>query len=208
MKKIQLKIGLIALKIILIFALFGSCQSDQIQLPTTQSTCIEEFDFYGQGQTEFPAYVNYSQTGQVPWKVKSFYYNQYLECSAYATGQKVCSVFGVYLPNKAEGISFKTKDGYNNGATTKVYFSPEKPQKVSDESFPPSSWVDLSEFFVISSGNKSGYGSKFVISGDFYLSEINQAEGWIVFVYRGEDKKITTTMQIDQIQLLSDSLCK
>lgn len=162
--------------------------------------CLTEgFESYTVDASSFPSYINFAYNGNRYWQIKSFDGNKYIQMSAFNSTNAVnTSYFIVPVDfSSADSFSFKTKDGFNNGAALKVYYTTNY---AIGGTFSPSSLVDITSSFTISSGNVNGYGNNFINSGDYSLTSLS-GNGAIVFKYEGSNGGITTTMQIDDIKI-------
>lgn len=164
------------------------------------NACLAEgFESYAVDASSFPPFINFAYNGNRYWQIKSFDGNKYIQMSAFNSTNAVnTSYFIVPVDfSNADSFSFKTKDGFNNGAALKVYYTTNYS---IDGAFSPSSLVDITSSFTISSGNVNGYGNSFINSGDYSLAALS-GNGAIVFKYEGSNGGVTTTMQIDDIKI-------
>lgn len=159
----------------------------------------ENFESFSADQSSFADYINFAYSGNRYWQIKSFGGNKYIQMSAHNSTNPTNTVYFIVPVNfsDADKFSFKTKDGYNNGNPLKVYYTTN--YEIGG-TFSPSSLVDITSSFTISTGNTSGYGVNFINSGDYSLASLS-GNGAIVFKYEGSNGGITTTMQIDDIQI-------
>lgn len=170
---------------------------------TSYEACVnEDFSSFDTGDSEFPNYINDAAVGTRYWEVKDFGGNNYIQMSAFnSTDNSNDTYFIVPVDfSNADSFSFKTKDGYDNGAVLSVYYSTDY-ELLGDVS--AATLVDITSSFTISSGNTNGYGANFIESGDYSLSSIN-GNGVIVFKYSGSGSGATTTMQIDDIMVMDN----
>jgi hypothetical protein len=100
-----------------------------------------------------------------------------------------------------EKLTFQTVDGFNNGATLKVYYSTNYDGSATPAT---STWTELTA--VISSGTVTGYAPAFVNSGNVSLASVNGTSVFIAFVYEGgySPTAKTTTYQIDNVIVSGD----
>lgn len=163
-------------------------------------TCLtEDFEAYSVDASSIPSYINYAYNGNRYWQIKSFGANKYIQMSAHNSTNPVNTVYFI-VPidfSNADKFSFKTKDGYNNGDPLKVYYTTN--YQIGG-TFSPSSLVDITSSFTISTGNTTGYGNNFINSGEYSLASLS-GNGAIVFKYEGSNGGVTTTMQIDDIKI-------
>ena len=98
----------------------------------------------------------------------------------------------------ANTFSFKSKDGYNNGAVLKVYYTNNY---TPGTDLSTATLVDITSQFTISTGNTSGYGTTFISSGNYSIPAAVTGNGFFIFEYSGTNvaPAVTTTMQIDDI---------
>jgi hypothetical protein len=146
----------------------------------------------------FSKYITDAVTGPRYWAVTSFGGNKYIQMSAHNTNSAAKSYF--ILPVNFDGsttLSFKTKDGYNNGSALKVYYSTDYTAKsvIADATL-----VDITSNFTIATGSTGGYAANFTNSGTHTITATGN--GFIIFEYTGSHPGgVTTTMQIDDITI-------
>jgi hypothetical protein len=158
----------------------------------------ENFESYASSiNTSFPKYINDAQIGTKYWDVVLYSSNKYLQISAFNNGcTKAYFIVPVDL-SAASGFTFKTKDGYNDGDPLKVYYSTDY---VPGKNISQYTLVDITNKFVISSGNAKGYGSTFINSGTYLIPPSVTGNGYFIFEYDATNG-ITTTIQIDDINV-------
>lgn len=167
---------------------------------TYRTTFTENFSSYIATTTgaNFPKYINDAYVGSRYWDVKSFGSNKYIQMSSFNSGgkNKTYLVMPVaFTPGKK--LSFKTKDGFYNGAVLKVYYSKNY---VPGNDISKATLVDISSSFAISNGTINGYASKFKLSGNYLIPANLTGNGFFIFEYSGnESTTLTTTIQIDDI---------
>ena len=159
----------------------------------------ENFESYATSTTgtTFPKYINDAAIGTKYWDVVLFSSNKYIQVSAYNNG---CTKAYLIVPvdmTAANGLSFKSKDGYNDGDPLKVYYSTNY---IPGNSVSQTTLVDITGKFIISSGNTSGYGSSFISSGTYAIPSTLTGNGYFIFEYDGTTGT-TTTMQLDDIKV-------
>ncbi|MBS1729706.1 MAG: choice-of-anchor J domain-containing protein [Bacteroidetes bacterium] len=148
-----------------------------------------------------PGWLNVAETGSVKYTCANYQSNSYAKISAYLSGYDVIKTWMVTplidLGNYTQKIfSFTNADGYDNGATLKVYLSTDYKGDGKPWDY---TWSLLPA--TISHGHTSSYGS-FISSGDMDISAYSKI--YIAFVYEGADGagiKRTTTFQIDDIKI-------
>lgn len=162
-------------------------------------TLNEPFTSYSTNNQNFPAYINDAATGSRYWQVKSFSGNKYIQMSSFGgTPEANRSLFIVPVDmTAANNLQFKTKTGFNNGATLKVYYTTNY---VPGNQITTATLVDITSNFTIDNGPSSGYSSTFTNSGVYNIPVGITGNGFFVFEYVGNGSGgPTTTMQIDDI---------
>lgn len=157
----------------------------------------ENFESYTTTTTgaNFPKYINDVAVGFKYWDVATFSSNKYIKVSAFNNG---CTKAYFIVPvdfTAANGFSFKTVDGYNDGDPLKVYYSTDY---VPGNNVGQATLVDITNKFKVSTGNTTGYGSDFISSGTYAIPASLTGNGYFIFEYDGTTG-ITTTMEIDNI---------
>lgn len=157
----------------------------------------ENFESYAVSKTgaPFPKYINDATIGYKYWDVATFSSNKYIQMSAYNNG---CSKTYLIVPvdmTAANSISFKSKDGHNDGNPLKIYYSTDY---VPGGSISNAILIDITNKFIISTGNISGFGLDFINSGTYAIPSGLTGNGYFIFEYDGTTG-ITTTMQIDDL---------
>ncbi|WP_339888736.1 DUF5689 domain-containing protein [uncultured Flavobacterium sp.] len=164
------------------------------------STLNEPFTTYTVNQQSFPKYINDAAQGSRYWQAKSFGGNSYIQMSSFGGGNTEINKSLFIVPvdmTAANTLSFKTNDGYNNGAAFKVFYTTNY---VPGSQITTATLVDITSSFTISSGNTSGYGSAFTNSGVYNIPAAITGNGFFVFQYLGSGASgPTTTMQLDDI---------
>ncbi len=142
-----------------------------------------------------PKYVNDAAIGFKYWDVTLFSGNKYLQTSAFNNG---CTKAYFVVPvdfTAANGFSFKSKDGYNDGDPLKVYYSKDY---VPGGVISQATLVDITNSFMVSTGSKTGYAPVFINSGTYSIPSSLTGNGYFIFEYDGTTGK-TTTIQLDDI---------
>lgn len=152
-----------------------------------------------------PGWTNYAETGGVLFKGGLLgSATKFAKISAFSTGSATVKSWLITPAINLDGatnpmLSFKSDDGYDNGATLKVYIS----SNYSGSGDPSTStWTELTGF-TISSGHTSGYGSQFISSGFKSLNGYNGSI-YVAFVYEGSDPAKTTTFELDDVMVSKD----
>ncbi|CAM3724645.1 DUF5689 domain-containing protein [Flavobacterium gelidilacus] len=165
------------------------------------STLNEPFTSYTTtNQQSFPKYINDAAEGSRYWQRKAFGSNTYLQMSSFGGGNTETNKSLFIVPvdmTAANTLSFKTNDGYNNGATLKVFYTTNY---VPGSQITTATLVDITSNFTISTGNTNGYGSSFTNSGVYNIPASVTGNGFFVFQYLGNGVSgPTTTLQLDDI---------
>jgi hypothetical protein len=148
----------------------------------------------------FPLYINDAYTGSRYWEVKTFSNNKYIQMSSFGGApESNRSLF--YVPvdmTAANTLSFKTKDGFNNGSVLKVYYTTNYTPATDVAN---ATLVDITNQFTIATGTTTGFGLTFINSGIFNIPAAVTGNGFFVFEYIGTNiaPARTTNMQIDDI---------
>ena len=127
--------------------------------------------------------------------------SKYLQTSAFNNG---CSKVYFIVPvnfTLANGFSFKTKDGFNDGNPLKVYYSNNY---IPGGNITQASLTDITSNFIIADGKNSipststGYAANFTNSGTYSIPTSLTGNGYFIFEYDGTTGN-TTTIQLDDI---------
>lgn len=161
--------------------------------------CLNEtFNDYTVNNESFSNYENLAIAGTRKWRIKEHGGNKYIEASAFQTTGAVVTYFTVPVNfSKADAMSFKTKDGHNNGNVLKVYYSTNY---VPGGNINNATLVDITNNFTIASGTTNGYANDFTESGTYTFNQLT-GNGVIIFAYEGNGPDLSTTMQIDDIRI-------
>ena len=166
---------------------------------TFDATLNEPFTSYtSTNQQVFPKYINDAAIGGKYWQVKTFSSNKYIQMSSFGGTPEANRTLFIVPVNmtSANTLSFKTKDGYNNGNVLKVYYTTNY---VPASQITTATLVDITSNFTIASGSTSGYATNFTNSGTYNIPAGVTGNGFFVFEYVGNGSGTTTTMQIDDI---------
>ena len=164
------------------------------------TTLNEPFTSYTTtNQQIFPKYINDAAVGSRYWQVKTFSGNKYIQMSSFGgTPEANRSLFIVPVNmTTANTLSFKTKDGFNNGAVLKVYYTTNY---VPGTQISSATLNNITSSFTIASGTVTGYATNFTNSGTYTIPASVTGNGVFGFEYVGNGSGgATTTMQIDDI---------
>ncbi len=163
------------------------------------ATLNEPFTSYtATNQQVFPKYINDAAIGSKYWQVKTFSSNKYIQMSSFGGTPEANRTLFIVPVNmtSANTLSFKTKDGFNNGAVLKVYYTTNY---VPGTQITSATLVDITSSFTIATGTTTGYATNFTNSGTYNIPASVTGNGFFVFEYVGNGSGTTTTMQIDDI---------
>lgn len=202
------------------FSFFGCASNNNFDIPPISATTLannsisclmEDFESYDANFNKFSNYINHVSKGSSTWTVQRFIVSSYIEASAYGSNRTNISQFLIPIDfSKADAISFKTKDGYNNGNPLKIYYTNSfQISNYRNNLFLPtkdtSLFTDITNLFKISTGNTTNYAKTFTDSGTVNFSTLNASgTGFIVFEYDNSPTNkeyVTTTIQIDDIKI-------
>ncbi len=162
---------------------------------------FDDFESYSAYSTDIPGWTNVNVNGgSTLYQVRSYDGNQYIQCSAYRSGENPLEVWAITpainLDNTdGELLSFKTKTGYNNGPALTVYVSTDY-----DGDIEAATWLLVDT--DIANGPSSGYMTDWVEG----TADISCLSGnvYVAFQYKGGDGEVTTTFQIDDVKVTSN----
>lgn len=148
---------------------------------------------------------NIAESGGRKYAAKSFSFNNYAEISAFNSAQSNMTSWLISpafdLNSTAnEILSFKTKDGFNNGAVFQVLIS----TNYNGGNTPwTATWTNLGG--TIATGSTTGFAPNWTNSGNISLATFSGTNVYIAFRYAGADPatgtKRTTTFQLDDIRI-------
>ena len=160
------------------------------------------------GNLSIADWTNYAQTGNVYYTCATYSNNKFAKISAYGSNKDVVKSWlitpGINLSSVVNPkLTFKTIDGYDNGATLKVFVSTDYPGSGDPTT---ANWAQVNA--VINSGHTSGYASIWLASGIINLS-LFIGNVHVAFVYEGTDPSgttgdKTTTFEIDDVVISGD----
>jgi hypothetical protein len=165
-------------------------------------TFTENFESYSTSTTGsvFPKYVNDAFKGGKYWNVASFSSNKYIQMSSFNAGGTNIAYLAMpiaFTPGKK--LSFKTKDGFYNGAVLKVYYSKDY---TPGSDYSKATLVDITSSFTIANGTTSGYASNFTNSGFYTIPTSLTGNGFFIFEYSNAGRaEVSSTIQIDDISV-------
>ncbi len=157
----------------------------------------EDFSAYNYGDTSFPGWTNVNVNGgSTLFKVGSYQGNNFVKCSAYNSGEDPLEVWLITPPinldnSTGEKLTFKTLTGYNNGQPLTVYVSTDFNGDIN-----AATWLLVDT--TMADGPSSGYGNW--VDGSADISCLN-GNVYIAFRYKGGENGITTTIEIDDVNV-------
>lgn len=139
--------------------------------------------------------------GDTKYEARDFNNNKYAQISAFNSDENNLEAWLVTPALILEGtqnptLTFETKDGFNNGNGLKVFISTD----LTEDTVENATWTELSA--TIASGTSTGYAENFTPSGNIDLSAYTGQTIHIGFQYIGSDGGVTTTYQIDNINVV------
>lgn len=157
------------------------------------------------GDVNLLGWQNIAESGGRKYAAKSFGFNNYAEISAFNSAQSNMTTWLItpaFNLNQTanEVLTFKTKDGFNNGAVFQVLIS----TNYNGGNTPwTATWINLGG--TIASGTTTGFAPNWTNSGNINLSAYSGTNVYIAFRYAGTDpasgSKRTTTFQLDDIRI-------
>ncbi len=148
-------------------------------------------------------WTNYAETGDVYWEGRSYSSNLYAQCSAYGASGDVVSwlvspqldLSGLEDPK----LTFDVVLGYYNADCLQVMVS----EDFNGADPTSATWTDITSNFAFYHAS-SGYTS-FYCPGIADLSSYQENPVYIAFKYVGNSDDATTTFEVDNVQVNSDS---
>lgn len=147
-----------------------------------------------------PGWTNTNNAGRNRrFEVREFNGNKYAQISAFGSKEKVLEAWlvtpSILLDASKVVLSFDTKDSYFDNLALKLYIT-------TDFTGDPltTEWINITDKAIISIGH-AFWETEFTNSGEIDLSSYTGMKVAIGFRYSGADPGITTSYQIDNIQL-------
>lgn len=162
----------------------------------------ETFESFTVNNQIFPNAINDAASGSRYWQVKSFSNNKYIQMSSFGgTAEANRALFIIPVDfTAASTFNFQSKDGYNDGAVLKVYYSTNY---VPGGDINAATLVDITSSFTIATGSTTGYATNFTNSGNYTIPASLTGNGYFIFEYTGNGNGgPTTTMQLENIKVL------
>ncbi|WP_326981350.1 DUF5689 domain-containing protein [Chryseobacterium sp. MYb264] len=163
------------------------------------SNFIETFESYSGTNLEiYPKYVNDPVLGNRYWQLKTFSGNKYIQLGANSGSGSYLTYFAVPVNfTAANSLKFDVNLGYDNGKPLKVYTTTDY-TPLGD--ITNATLKDITASFVIPDGPASAYGT-LTPAGQHNFDPALTGNGFVIFEYSGSSGGITTTVQIDNIQV-------
>lgn len=142
-------------------------------------------------------WITYPQAGTKTWYGNEVSGRKWVQATAYNSGQPsvitwmIAPVIDLTLATQPY-LLFESADGYDNGATMKLYVSTNYDGSATPWNF---TWTERS--FTLPALTASGY-SQFVSSGQVDLTPWKGSQVWIAWVYNGDTNR-TTTWEVDNV---------
>lgn len=151
---------------------------------------------------DLPGWTNVNVSGgERRYEVREYSGNKYTQISAFGTEEDPFEAWlvtpGVTLDKPNPILMFDTKDGHFNGDALTLHISTD-----FDGDVTTATWTDITDQAVIPTGH-TNWQDEFTNSGAIDLSEYADQEVFIAFRYLGGDFNVTTTYQIDNIEIKS-----
>lgn len=161
------------------------------------------------GNNQFVALPGWSNVsingGSETWEARIFGGNKYAQMSAFGTGENVVDTRlitpAINLDNSTdEFMRFGYKTGFANGIALSVWYSTDYDGSGTVAAVNAATWT---AFPVVLGVQDTSYASNFYSSGNIDLSGIN-GNVYISFRYQGSSSGITTTYQVDNIEIFGE----
>lgn len=160
---------------------------------------LENFESYSPTNLEvYPKYVNDALVGNRYWQLKTFSNNKYIQLGANSGSGPYVTYFAVPVDfTAASTLKFDVNVGFWNGNALKVYYTTNY-TALGDIS--AATKTDITSFFTIPTAPLSGYGT-LTPAGTYNIPASLTGNGYILFEYTGNGSGVTTTLQLDNIQV-------
>ena len=147
---------------------------------------------------------NIAIEGTKKWIGKEYGGNVYAQMSAYKSGEKVENWLitpAVNINDANAKFSFSIALGHHNGDALKVYVSDKYN---GGDNISTADWTDITSEFNFPEPIPNDY-TEIVSAGEYALSVYKDKNVYFAFAYTGEDGKVTTTVQIDNVRVSSST---
>lgn len=151
---------------------------------------------------DLPGWTNINiNGGENRYEVREYNGNKYTQISAFQSNEDPFEAWlvtpGVRLDKPNPILMFDSKDGYFNGDALSLYVSIDFEGDLNT-----ATWLDITDQANISTGHAS-WQNEFTNSGTIDLSDYAGQKVYIAFRYLGGDFDVTTTYQLDNIEIKS-----
>jgi hypothetical protein len=168
---------------------------------TYSGSFLENFESYATTPSNlevFPKYINDPLLGNRYWQLKSFSGNKYIQLGANSGTGPYTTYFIVPVDfTAANTLKFDVNVGFWNGNALKVYYTTNY-TPLGD--ITAATKTDITSAFTIPQTPTSGYGT-LAPAGTYTIPSTLTGNGYILFEYTGNGSGVTTTIQLDNIQV-------
>lgn len=168
---------------------------------TYSGSFLENFESYPTSPTNlevYPKYVNDPVLGNRYWQLKTFNNNKYVQLGANSGSGPYVTYFAVPVDfTAANTLKFDVNVGFYNGNALKVYYTTNY-TPLGD--ITQATKTDITSAFTIPVLPVSGYGT-LTPAGTYSFPATLTGNGFILFEYSGNGSGVTTTIQLDNIQV-------
>ncbi|MGZ5262417.1 MAG: DUF5689 domain-containing protein [Kaistella sp.] len=163
---------------------------------------LENFESYTYSSSPylevFPKYVNDALLGNRYWQLRSFSNNKYIQLGANSGSGQYETFFVVPVDfTAANSLTFKVNVGFYNGDALSVYTTKDY---VPLGDITSATLTNITSSFTIPKTPTSGYGV-LTNAGTHQFPAGLTGNGFVVFKYTGNGSGVTTTIQLDDIQV-------
>lgn len=162
---------------------------------------LENFESYSLTPSNlevYPKYVNDPVLGNRYWQLKTFNNNKYVQLGANSGSGPYVTYFAVPVDfTAASTFKFDVNVGFWNGNALKVYYTTNY-TPLGD--ITAATKTDITSAFTIPQAPVGGYGT-LALAGTYTIPASVTGNGFILFEYTGNGSGVTTTIQLDNIQV-------
>lgn len=168
---------------------------------TYSGSFLENFESYATTPTNlevYPKYVNDPLLGNRYWQLKTFSGNKYIQLGANSGTGPYVTYFAVPVDfTAANTLKFDVNVGYWNGNALKVYYTTNY-TPLGD--ITQATKTDITSAFTVPQTPTNAYGV-LAPAGTYSFPTSLTGNGFILFEYSGNGSGVTTTIQLDNIQV-------
>lgn len=168
---------------------------------TYSGAFLENFESYATTPPNleiYPKYINDPLLGNRYWQLKSFSNNKYIQLGANSGTGPYTTYFIVPVDfTAANSLKFDVNVGFWNGNALKVYYTTNY-TPLGD--ITTATKTDITSQFTIPQAPLTGYGT-LAPAGTYDIPASVTGNGYILFEYTGNGSGVTTTVQLDNIQV-------